>query len=167
MAHHKVGLVLYKLHLQTLARWHTILQIARKEEGRLNLPSSSSCLQYSCSGGQLWLQPNSTALVASAYHTLSAMLVAATLVPLPTPRRHHLLNEFQLALLFCCPEYQPSLPTCMVGCAPTRAQSTIQPCLPQRSEHQTFKIPFQYLITCLAEFPLPNFQLLVTLLFPL
>lgn len=88
------------------------------------------------------------------------MLVAAMLVP------PHFQNEYQMALLFCLPEYQPSLPTCMVGCAPTRAQSTIQPCLPQRSEHQALKIPFQDLITCPAEFPPPNSQLLVTLPLP-
>lgn len=72
MAPHEIGLVVYKLHLQTLAGWATILQVVRKEEGRLNPPASSCCLHHSSSGGQLWLQPNSSAFMASGLpHPLS------------------------------------------------------------------------------------------------
>lgn len=162
MAHHEISLVVYTLHFQTPLPGglpFCRLQEKRKGDVTLVLPAAAYVTPTAedGNGSNLVLQHS----WHQQCHNLSAMLVAAMLRP-PS----HLHNEYQLVLLFCLLEYQPSLPTCMVGCSPARAQSTIQPCLPQRSEHQALKAPFQDVITCPVEFPPPGSQLLVTLPLP-
>lgn len=159
----KFGLVVYKLHFQIpLPDGLTILQIGKKEEERLNSPASSSTLHHST--GEDSIGCNLLFLLALMELALPHPLISTG--SSHASRTHPIFPIWVPAGLAPLADYQPSLLTCIISSASTRAQNINKLCFPQRSEHQALKTPFQDLIICPTEAPPPSIQLLVTLPLP-
>lgn len=158
MVRHEIGLVVYTLH----AKWPPILQVVRKDKGRLNPHASRCCVHHSRAedsyGSSLILQYSVASAVSPPLSYTNSSHAGG---PPPT-----FIMSTSWSCSFVCLSTNQAFPPAWLAVPPPELKAPSSPCLPQKSEHQTLKSPLQDLTTCPPEFPPPDSQLLVTLPLP-